>query len=449
MIALLLLAAGTQPAFDTETRRHRSDVCRVPLPPRVGKGGTAAHFCSGPLGLWVPFPLGLRGDDKIFLGKDPIALKDVVVMDDKMYIRASRLERGLSLVWRFSADGQTVGVMREGVGGGAIRIGRHQDALVHSKDLFFSLDALEKVLNAKVSRGAKIVIDPKAKAGADPAPRLVKPVPGDRMVDFVLPPARGDEPVQLAKHKGKRILFVMWASWDASRTRLREWQQIQAKYRNEHLAVVACAVGAEGGERVRGCVPSDVVYSVAQDPHWRLVSVWDPKAFPQWVLVDELGFIRAQSDMQNPSPPGADFEEAWGTLGKPEDSRIKAWIPDDARSPADLERELAKGDAPALRLALSRALWRTDAARAAAEARKVLEGEPEMWEAAIHAASALWKGGRNDEGVAVLREYLKRKDMHTLVRRQKWAVQYPERIYAESLDEGWLRAQEEKERGGE
>ncbi|MBI2898664.1 MAG: TlpA family protein disulfide reductase [Planctomycetes bacterium] len=390
------------------------------------------------------------GDEKYYLGKELIDLNDVVAMGGRTYIRARRLEGDLKIVWRFATGGKTVGVMRDGVGGRALKIGPGEEALVHSRDLFLSLDAIRDVLNARVVRETgKVVIDPRAKAGADLEPRRSALGPGDRMVDFAFPPLQGADPVQLSKHRGKRVLLVIWASWDASRGGLAEWQKIQAAHRNDDLAVVACAVGAEGVERGRACVPGNVVYATARDPHWRLVSAFGLRTFPQWVLVDEVGFVRATSDMENPSPPGPEFEEAFAKLKGDEGSKLRAWIPDEAWKARDLEKDLAKKESAALRLALSRTLFRDDPNRAAAEARKALAADPESWEAAIHVAAALWQGGKNEEGVAALKEYLGRKDIHTLVRRQKWAVEFPEKVYADVLDAEWLREQEEKERRGE
>ncbi len=381
-------------------------------------------------------------DDKYFLGQEPIHLKDIVILDAKLYFRARRLEKDLELAWRFSSDQKSVGVVRRGVGGRALGIGRGEEALVHSKDLYLSLDAVEKILNAKVTRGDKIVIDPKRKAGPDPAPKRVGLGPGDPMIDLVLPPLRGTDSVRLSSHKGKRILFVLWSSWDGSRDGVADWQRVQEKYRNAGLVVVACALGSEGDERIRPYADRAPTCPMSRDVHWRTVSIWDLQTLPRWILVDELGFIRSIGDA------GSVFEEAWGKLGKIEEGRIKAWVPDDVRTAPELERELAKGESAVLRLALSRALWRDDPGRAAAEARKVLETDPDSWAAAIHVAAALWRSGKPEEGVVVLREYLKRKDLHTWARRQKWAVEFPEKIYAEKLDEDWLRAQEEKERAG-
>lgn len=338
------------------------------------------------------------GDD-YFLGKDKISLNDIVESGGKIYVRARRLEKDLEMVCRMSVDEKTVGVYREGVGGRAFPIGNGQAALVHSQDLFLSLDAIDGL--AKVRRdGSKVEILPKEKPTIDP--KRADLGSGDRMIDFALPLLKDPkQTVQLSKHRGKRVVVVLWSSWDGSRGDSRKWQELYAKHKGHDLVVVSVAVDAAGEERPRRYVDRTVTHPVALDADWRTLAAFGVKSFPGWILIDELGFLRAMGTGI------ADAETAFLKLGKAEASTFSVWARDLNFDPAS-----------------------------------------ESWGAAIRGAVTRWREGKPGEGVDVLEDFLKRHDSELLLRRQKWAVEFPEKIYADSLDEAWMREQEEKEKRG-
>ncbi len=350
-----------------------------------------AGFLRASVPLWP--------QDSYFLGKDKISLDDIVDSGGKIYVRARRLERDLEIVFRMSVDEKAVGVHREGVGGRVFKIGNGEEALVHSQDLFLSLDAIGAL--AKLRRGAsKVEILPKEKPTLEPKRSDLGP--GDRMIDFVLPLLKDPkQTVQLSKHRGKRILLILWSSWDSSRDDSRKWQEFYAERKNRDLVVVSVAVDAAGEERSRRYVDRTVTYPVALDRDWRTLSAFGLKSFPGWILADELGFVRATG------AGIAEAEAAVQNLGKAEASKFSVWV-----------RDL------------------------------VVEPASDSWGAAIGKAAVPWRDGKSEEGIGVLREYLKRHDSDTLIRRQKWAVEFPEKIYADPLDEAWMREQEEKEKRG-
>jgi hypothetical protein len=360
--------------------------------------------------------------DKYYVGKDEIPLKDIVEAGGKTYVRSSAIEKPLEFVRRITADKSAVGVMRAGVGGRAMKIGAGEEALLHSQDLFLSLEALENVLNAKVFRDiGRVEIQPKNKVRDGPETKRKGLVAGDRMIDFALPPLKGKDPVQLSKQpKGKRLLVAIWASWHGGRDQLSSWQSIYEKHRNAGLVVVSIAVEAGGPERAASYLPKNLTLPSAVDPYWHTITAFGYDTFPKFLLVDELGFIRAVTDSAD------DAVAAWKKLEPAEDHKIKAWQPHEnaaelKKAPADVETE----------------------------ARAVLGALPDSWEDAIRAFSALCRQGKSADAVAVLKQYLKHKDTHTLVRRQKWAAEFPDRIYAATIDEAWLRDQEEREKRGE
>lgn len=353
--------------------------------------------------------------DKYTVGKDEIPLKDVVENSNKVYVRASTLEKPLKFVKRLTWDKSAVGVMREGVGGRSMKIGGGEEALIHSQDVFLSLEAIEAVLCAKVTRDiGKVHID------VEPTGEVVKKeglVAGDRMIDFVLPPLKKKDPVQLSKEKKRQILCI-WASWYGGRDQLAAWQAIYVANKKD-LAVVSIAVDASGAERPASYATDKMTFAMAHDAYWRTVVAFQFESFPKFVLVDELGFIRAITDTVD------DAVAAWKKLEKPDSSSWKAWIADEYAVDLKATAESIEKDA-----------------------RMTLTAIPASWEGAIRAFAALCKQGKSADGIAVLKEYLKLKDTHTLIRRQKWAAEFPDKIYAGSLDEKWLIDQEDLEKRG-
>jgi hypothetical protein len=346
----------------------------------------------------------LQGSPEYSLDREKISLNDVIDTGGRLYIRAERLQAPLRLIWCTTQDKLSLGVYRDQFGGALFSLGNGKDAVFHSRSLFFSLPALEERLGVSITRkGVRTTLTSKGKKA--PSPKGRELVPGDRMVDLELPLLKNlDRKESLTKkRRGKRILLFFWAPWDSSRDQILPWQDLYRRLRRYDFVVIGITLDAAGPRRSEQYLSRKVTFPVYLDTAWTSLRVLGGDPLPSWALIDERGFLRSVG--QDPS----DAERAARNLEKEKGGKIVAWIPQE-----DLT-------------------W------------PVLPGS--RWEA-ISKASLLWEEGKAEDGIDVLRQYLKRNENDRFLRFQKWSVQFPDRMHGQTLDPAWRKAQEKKERTG-
>jgi len=130
-----------------------------------------------------------------------------------------------------------------------------------------------------------------AGGGADAGGRVEVglPAPAYRTVSL-----DGDS-VSLADHRGKVVLFNIWATWcHPCRDEIPELREIHARYRERGLELVGVSVDADGAESTIREFVKDfrMTYPVWLDPGERVSTQFLTIGVPTTFLIDREGVLR-------------------------------------------------------------------------------------------------------------------------------------------------------------
>ena len=125
--------------------------------------------------------------------------------------------------------------------------------------------------------------------------------------------------VSLAQHRGKVVLFNVWATWcHPCRDEIPELRELQAKYQARGLELIGVSVDADGSNDVIRSFMRDfeMEYPVWRDPGERVSTQFLVIGVPATFLIDRDGILRWRKT--GPIQPGdstlvAAIEEALGS----------------------------------------------------------------------------------------------------------------------------------------
>ena len=101
--------------------------------------------------------------------------------------------------------------------------------------------------------------------------------------------------VSLAEHRGKVVLFNVWATWcHPCRDEIPELRQLQAKYADRGLELIGVSVDANGSEdAIRSFMRDfEMEYPVWRDPGERVSTQFLVVGVPATFLIDRDGILR-------------------------------------------------------------------------------------------------------------------------------------------------------------
>ncbi len=139
------------------------------------------------------------------------------------------------------------------------------------------------------------------------------PVPAYRATSL-----EGDS-VSLAEHRGKVVLFNVWATWcHPCRDEIPELRKLQARYQERGLELIGVSVDADGSDDVIRSFMRDfeMEYPVWRDPGERVSTQFLVIGVPATFLIDREGILRWRKT--GPIQPGdstlaAAIEQALGS----------------------------------------------------------------------------------------------------------------------------------------
>jgi len=241
-------------------------------------------------------------------------------------------------------------------------------------------------------------------------------------------------------HLGRRLLIVVWSSWSSSRKRVNDWVE-QAKARK--LDVLAVAVDLEGALRVRPYAPADADAIVALDYEGVVLQALGMATVGRWILIDELGLHRASGDLESsadwfwieqhlaeplaPAPPA--LEDPLSGVGV---DALRAVV---QRSPRDFRAKLA----------LVEALEAKHRVEAAKVLRELIVAQPRNMTLILRLARFSMDADNRGDAVLVLDAARRLNPARMPLRRQYWALQYPDRFYGGKINEAWQKKRKKTE----
>ncbi len=239
---------------------------------------------------------------------------------------------------------------------------------------------------------------------------------------------------------GQRLLMVVWSPWSTSRKHVGTWVS-QAKARK--LDVLAVAVDLEGEPRVRPYAPPDADGDVALDPTGQVLQGFGLATVDRWILIDELGLHRASGPLDRPgdwlwidrhlaeskAPAPPKPERPFEGVG------VEALREIVRRSPRDFRAKLA----------LVSALPAASREEAATLLRELIAKQPRDMSLILRLAKLSMDANDRGEAVRILDAARRLNPARLPLRRQFWALAYPERFYDGEIDTAWQKTQRKAE----
>ncbi len=313
------------------------------------------------------------------------------------------------------------------------------------RDLLILVGPLAKALGLKAEFTAE-----NSRVFFDLGPFEAKPVDlpgriGQLAPNFRLPKLDG-KPVSLADFRGKRLVIANWSSWCGSRHDLPIWQRFYARMRSTQFEILSIASDISGPPLPRSYADKyKVAFPVALDTADTFGAAFNLKTSPSTLYIDETGIVRYAA--AGPTPEV--LQQILQLLNEPfTELRGKPTSLPSTLNLAELEKRIAASPGDwAARLALAQQL---DASRKTAEAIAQVEESgrlqprnPEVF----RTWAALLMGQRQTEAALVkLRQARELEPDNLRLRRQIWALEYPERFYTARLpDLEWQKTQLIKE----
>ena len=270
-----------------------------------------------------------------------------------------------------------------------------------------------------------------------PAPLTIA-MPQALIPDFSLPDLDG-EMVALSSFMGKRVVLVVFASWDQSRYHLKHWQKFQEEA-GDRLQVVGVAIEAEGDKRVQRYVKrAQAKFPILIDQGNLLGRLFGFNNVPVVIVADELGaYVRLIPKYTTPKKASRSLK---GFL-KAEIRR--EYIAGRDPSPVLGKRAVirALGEAPhdiGLRFRMAE-IFRSEGALK----KSILEMESADRAAKHKNAEVLFRWGYYlwlQETTKEAKEKWKKAaglaPNNWMIRKQIWALRYPERFYDGPIDLQW------------
>jgi hypothetical protein len=289
----------------------------------------------------------------------------------------------------------------------------------------FSLAAVAKGLGFALKRQEHLVRLQRRSRAAPPAKRLRV---GERAPLFLVEDLDG-KASPFGAPTGRWQLIVLFASWSPSRERLAGLVPYGQVRQDQGCDLAFVALDLEGAKHVRTYAPSGRGFQTRIDRDGMLLRQGQLARLGRWLLIDARGWLRAA---------GQDFDPVdW------------AWI--DAHLREDPLPTLPKPEAAGIEdLDMhGRAQYARAVDDDAAAARAVLE---KAWESGNRSAALAWHLARLHLDAGQRPEAIRRleaaRDVHLddlQLRRQLWALSFPERYYGETIDLAWERKTKREE----
>ena len=217
------------------------------------------------------------------------------------------------------------------------------------------------------------------------------------------------------------------------------WHELYEELRSDQFEIVSIAIDVQGPEVVKPYVKG-ITYPVLVDQASQLPSAFGYTVVPLFLLVDELGIIRVAKPGAGPGAKTiqmvrdflkeewATYRPAAATVNTLEDlANAHAKNPKDVSAAASYAHALARAGRAAEASTLFRDLVKRE--RASAD---------------VYAALATLElvAKRKQEALEVLNQGFAKYPKNWLIRKQKWAVENPEKFYQGAVDYRWQRQQQ-------
>ena len=220
---------------------------------------------------------------------------------------------------------------------------------------------------------------------------------GIRNPSFKLP-ALDNEIVDLEDYFGKKIILFMWGSWWGCRAQLPVWQDFYDKY-SQKVSIISIAIDLQGYEKVNDYVSGlNLTFPTLIDQKNITGDLYGFKAIPNGILIDENGDIVAKQ-LGNFDIRKVEIR-----------NKLEKWIINDQNFKDQISE--------------------TKFTSRTKKSNQLLEkGMPYFQSGDIKTALEIWKQG------------IKIDPKNYIVRKQVWAIEYPEKFYSGEINYQWQKEQ--------
>lgn len=269
---------------------------------------------------------------------------------------------------------------------------------------------------------------------------------GDPAPDFAWLTLDGKE-IRLSDYRGKRVVLFIWASWSSCREQLVDWQEFYREHQPGGVEIIGVAMDGQGATVVRPFLePAKVEFPIVVDS---VDCLWDQLGFdflPNGYYVDERGVIRYLKvggfdirDTINRKILEDLVSDKWAKHPVRVQERPKLSF---KKEITELKRQIkASTRGFEKRLKLCELLVKTGQYKnALREYDIVLHGQPKNARALFARGAVALRLRKVRDAVSFWRRAFNLEPNNWVVRKQLWALEYPERFYPR-IDHNWQNEQ--------
>ena len=269
---------------------------------------------------------------------------------------------------------------------------------------------------------------------------------GDPAPDFAFLTLDGKE-IRLSEYRGKRVLLFIWASWCSCREQLADWQEFYREHKDGGVEIIGVAMDGQGTAVVKPFIEqARVEFPVVVDSVDCLWSLLGFDFIPNGYYIDERGVIRYLKvggfdvrDSINRKIIEDLVSDKWAKHPIRIHEKPKMSFQKEVN---ELKRQVkASTRGFEKRLRMCELLVKTDQyKKAMREYDAILAAQPKNTRALFARGAVALRLRKIQEALSFWRRAFSLEPNNWVIRKQLWALEYPERFYP-SIDHNWQNEQ--------
>ncbi|MCZ6690246.1 MAG: TlpA disulfide reductase family protein [Planctomycetota bacterium] len=269
---------------------------------------------------------------------------------------------------------------------------------------------------------------------------------GALIPSITLPDLTG-KPVALSTFRGKRVAFVVFASWDNSRYHLEGWQEFMDKEAGEIMQVVGVAMEAIGPQYAKQYVKrAHVKFPILLDEGSLIARKFGFTNVPIVIVIDEIGvYARLIPVHKSAKEAIKGLKTFLKQEFRPEYIAAVDAVP--VPTTRELKKRVIEGlaakktDIP-LRLQMA-AIFRAEGKlkKAILQMESAHRADRKSGEVLFRWGLYLWLQESKEAAVAKWKEAILLEDRNWTFRKQIWSIRYPKMFYNGKINLTWQQTQ--------